>query len=343
MTILVLAMASNNVARDEGQQREPSLEERLEQWREEQHNVASQVIVREDSLSSMVEHERFKCLSLLPVQDDKPSSTLFGGVDVSFPSHESDASVAVYVVLDCQSNKVVYHDYEYFHLTVPYVSSYLSFREIEPLVRLVEKQRVTHPHYTPRAILVDGNGILHARGAGIACFLGVRTNIPTIGVGKSLYCQDGLTKELVQYGVDAFLEAVVKEIEENARWREELKDQEGQVLLMDKQPIVASVSPDATLTDFDREACVQDLSEYCQGLAIKLQDDTDRILAAALLGHGGGIISRQTSGTKVPIYISVGHNVSLEDAVRICTSLSIARIPEPVRQADLSGRELLRA
>ena len=137
------------------------------------------------------------------------NTLLFGGVDVSFPTHEEeDASVAVYVVLDSKTNTIVYHDYEYFYVTAPYVSSFLSIREIEPLTRLVTKQQSHSPHLVPRAILVDGNGILHARHAGIACFLGVRTKIPTIGVGKSLYHQDGglLTRELVDTGLTAALQ-----------------------------------------------------------------------------------------------------------------------------------------
>ena len=322
------------------QQGEPSLEERLMAWRKEQYFIASQVIVKEDPLLSLSEIDRFKCKLL-----DNNRSCLYGGVDVSFPAsiESSDPSVAVYVIVDSQTNQVVYHDYEYFRLKVPYVSSYLSFREIDPLVRLVKKQVASRRDLTPQAILVDGNGILHARRAGIACFLGVRTGIPTIGVGKSLYCQDGLSKEFVQHGIDASLEALTKEICQNTEWRGLLKNQKETVLLVDKQCIDANVSLDVT-SNMDREECVHELSNYCQGVAMKLRGNDGQVLAAALVGHGGGITApKQGCGTKVPIYISVGHNISLEEAVEICTFLSIARIPEPVRQADLSGRELLRA
>ena len=47
-------------------------------------------------------------------------------------------------------------------------------------------------------------------------------------------------------------------------------------------------------------------------------------------------------GSSKPIFVSVGNDMSLQEAVRVCASLSLARIPEPVRQADLMGRNLLR-
>ena len=55
-----------------------------------------------------------------------------------------------------------------------------------------------NPEFTPRAILVDGNGILHERNAGIACFVGMKTKLPTIGVGKTFYHVDGLTKDNIK-------------------------------------------------------------------------------------------------------------------------------------------------
>jgi len=47
--------------------------------------------------------------------------------------------------------------------------------------------------------------------------------------------------------------------------------------------------------------------------------------------------------SKVPLYISVGHRVSLDSAVRLILRLTQkAHIPEPVRQADLRGRQYVR-
>ncbi|SDF21180.1 Endonuclease V [Thermus arciformis] len=63
----------------------------------------------------------------------------------------------------------------------PYVPGFLSFREapayLEALKALPE---------APEALLVDGQGIAHPRGLGIASHLGVHLDLPSVGVAKSL-------------------------------------------------------------------------------------------------------------------------------------------------------------
>ena len=62
-----------------------------------------------------------------------------------------------------------------------------------------------NPDFTPRVFLVDGNRILHERNAGIVCFVGMRTKLPLIGVGKIFYHVDGLTKDNIKGGVKKVL------------------------------------------------------------------------------------------------------------------------------------------
>ncbi|RLF29882.1 MAG: endonuclease V [Thermoplasmata archaeon] len=61
----------------------------------------------------------------------------------------------------------------------PYIPTYLSYRELEPMLGALEGLEFD-------LILVDGNGVLHPRGVGIASHLGVLLGAPTIGVAKSL-------------------------------------------------------------------------------------------------------------------------------------------------------------
>ncbi len=60
----------------------------------------------------------------------------------------------------------------------PYIPGYLSYREFKFISELAKGFN--------GLLLVDANGYLHPRHAGLASFAGVRLEIPTIGVAKSL-------------------------------------------------------------------------------------------------------------------------------------------------------------
>lgn len=330
---------------------------------------------------------------------------LYGGVDVSFrtnPTNSNDKNnneddnveqdegdaVAVYVVVDRRTMQVVYHDHIFFALEVPYVPGFLAFREIEPLEILVQRQIENHPAMTPKAILVDGNGILHPRQAGIACFLGTRTDIPTIGIGKSLLYEGGWTRESVDVALDHFIQEVHTTVGHRdnrdlaillSRFRglivknttlERLRSSHNDNPAMgDDGDVTMQQGTDSDAAShrpqppFDRKKVLFDLAPFCNGLAIPLTSDDDSkpqamdagnhsssvrfpVLGCALIGHGGQIAATNHStplvGSSKPIFVSVGHKLSLQEAVRVSASLSLARIPEPIRKADLYGRELMR-
>lgn len=55
-----------------------------------------------------------------------------------------------------------------------------------------------------------------------------------------------------------------------------------------------------------------------------------------------GTAVRKTVQHRQPVYVSVGHRVSLATATSIVRACLVSKIPEPIRQADLISREHIR-
>jgi deoxyribonuclease V len=141
--------------------------------------------------------------------------------------------------------------------TMPYVPGFLAFREVPALIETL-KQLTT----LPDILMVDGHGVSHPRGLGIASHLGVLIDRPTIGVAKRILIgrPDG-----------------------------ELGDEPGsQVPLVWKNQVI--------------------------GMVLRTRRRTN------------------------PVYVSVGHRITLEQAVGLVQqALTGYRLPEPTRQAHLAA------
>lgn len=106
-----------------------------------------------------------------------------GGVDISYRNGQA---VAVYCRVLWPSGEKVYETAVVQRVTFPYITSYLSFRELPPMLAVLEQ--AARAGQLAEVIAVDGSGLLHPRGLGIASHLGVVIDRPTIGVTKTLLC-----------------------------------------------------------------------------------------------------------------------------------------------------------
>lgn len=100
------------------------------------------------------------------------------GLDVAY---QGDVAYAAAVVVDAGQMRVVERSCAVIKTRIPYVPTFLAFREITPMVKAYLKLR-----QVPDVILVDGHGVAHPRRFGIASHIGVVLKKPTIGVAKAL-------------------------------------------------------------------------------------------------------------------------------------------------------------
>jgi len=115
----------------------------------------------------------------LVLADDFGAVRLVAGVDCGFEENGTVTRAAV-AVLSFPELALADQAIARLPTTFPYVPGLLSFREIPAVLAALETLSVL-----PDLILVDGQGYAHPRRLGIACHLGILTDIPTVGVGKT--------------------------------------------------------------------------------------------------------------------------------------------------------------
>lgn len=100
------------------------------------------------------------------------------GVDVGFDKRRGLTRAAV-AVLDYPSLEPRDQSLVSLPTRFPYVPGLLSFREAPAILAALEEL-----DGLPDVLLCDGQGLAHPRRFGIACHLGVLTDLPSIGVAK---------------------------------------------------------------------------------------------------------------------------------------------------------------
>ncbi|MEM4472054.1 MAG: endonuclease V [Archaeoglobaceae archaeon] len=98
------------------------------------------------------------------------------GVDQTFLK---DKVISCAVKFEFPSLKEVNRNFSIEKVNFPYIPTFLMFREGEPAVKAVESLIDEKT-----VILVDGSGIAHPRKCGLATYIAIKTNTPSIGITK---------------------------------------------------------------------------------------------------------------------------------------------------------------
>ena len=121
-----------------------------------------------------------KQLATQVIRNDKFGEINYvAGVDVGFENNNQITRAAV-AVLCFPELELVEHAIARRPTEFPYIPGLLSFREIPSVLDALNKIK-----QTPDLLLCDGQGIAHPRRLGIAAHLGIISDLPSIGVGKS--------------------------------------------------------------------------------------------------------------------------------------------------------------
>ncbi len=196
---------------------------------------------------------QIECAKRVIREDDFESVETVGGMDLTFEKLDETPTRAwaSLVVIEVKTLKPVYNLVVEDEVTFPYIPTFLAFREMPLLLKLYEKAKVK-----PDVFFIDGQGIAHPRGCGIASHFGVETGEVTVGVAKS---------KLFGY------------------YREPPKERGSFSYLKSGGDII--------------------------GAAVRTKDST------------------------APVFVSVGHRISLKTAIDLVLKTAKYRIPEPTRLA----------
>jgi deoxyribonuclease V len=132
-------------------------------------SVGNAVLLQEEIAKGVIEKDAFQ----------KPIEYVCG-IDVSYRSKTAYCSAVVIrkssfeVEEFINTKSVIQHEY---------IPGLFMLREAEPILNSLALLKSSF-----ELLLIDGHGLLHPRKCGLASYIGVITNKPTVGVAKHLLC-----------------------------------------------------------------------------------------------------------------------------------------------------------
>jgi deoxyribonuclease V len=112
-------------------------------------------------------------------QDSFEKIQTVAGADVSF--QKDNCAVAAAVVVQLDDLEIIEAKTLEVGLLFPYISGFLGFREADAVISVLSELNGVFD-----VLMVNGHGIMHPRGFGLASHVGLLIDKPTIGVAKRL-------------------------------------------------------------------------------------------------------------------------------------------------------------
>ena len=113
------------------------------------------------------------------------------GIDVSYKDLNAFCSA---VIINKNTLEIIEIVNEKSTISYPYIPGLFMLREGELLLKIVRLLKNLFD-----VLLIDGHGILHPRQCGLASYVGIMIDKPTIGVAKNLLCGSILESNYVEY------------------------------------------------------------------------------------------------------------------------------------------------
>ena len=112
------------------------------------------------------------------VEGDGAIQTI-AGVEIAH-SRFSDTLTAAIAVISYPEMVLLEEVVVEYQTKFPYIPGLLSFREVPAILKGLDALKTV-----PDMLMIDGPGIAHPHGLGVASHIGVLTNLPTIGVSRT--------------------------------------------------------------------------------------------------------------------------------------------------------------
>ncbi|MEN4020491.1 MAG: endonuclease V [Methanobacterium sp.] len=101
------------------------------------------------------------------------------GVDVSF--EKDNFAISAAVIIDFEELGIIEEKTLKVEILFPYIAGFLGFREAYAMISVMKTLKNSYD-----MLIVNGHGIMHPRGFGLASHVGLLMDTPAIGVAKRL-------------------------------------------------------------------------------------------------------------------------------------------------------------